>query len=407
MDTQIVSSEIDGVQLINDTKELAVKLIESAQEHTKLGSIKGSDELILKLDELLNEFREQTDKIEETIKTSRTVFHNLKSLHVTMVDVKQYFEDVNNSRTLMFSKSKFKRQIQLLYQTLRSKCTQLMTSVSLVLLSGKPVEEKPSAPNSELYTLGLNYYFGLAGRPKNYTRSFEKFIQAAEQGDADAMCMVSKCYLNQQGVEADPEAGLEWLVRAINTGRGCNYAKNELAMIIVDRLKEQNPLALREYFAGDGQDAERYSPDISRDFSRANSSVLHASYSSAKSSTQKSRPQSIQRSSVNNSNRASQQQQQARSELDSSQNGDDDDAQFHLSPRHYERQVSFSENHSIASQSQPADEQLEAERTVYDLEYAFRLLVEAATEDPGVEGAKTNLGVFFEECGDLEQAAKW
>eukprot|EP01034_Spumella_vulgaris_P032619 gene32619-40252_t len=283
-----------------------------------------------------------------------------------------------------------------------------MTSVSLVLLTGKPVEERPVTSNSELYTLGMNYYYGLAGKPKNYTRSFEKFIQAAEQGEPDAMCMVSQCYIHQQGVDADPEAGLEWLVRAINTGR-CNYAKNDLAMIIVAKLKETNPNALREYFAG-GDDmnaaGDRESPDMSRDFSRANSSILHASYSSAKSLTQKTLPSRAtpnQRYNQQANHRASQQ-----SELDSHHGSEDD---FHLSARHYQRQNSnMSDNHSVASQSQfdnNEEEDQEVVETVYDLEYAFRLLVEAATEEPGVESAKTNLGVFFEECGDIEQAAKW
>jgi hypothetical protein len=240
--------------LIVETKTLASNLRAAADEQHYLRNIKGSDELILKLEEIFTEIEEQSKKLIATIRTSKTVYHNLQSLYNSMLEVKLYFEELTKSKVLFISKNRHKRKVQLLYQTLRNKCTQLMTSVSLELLTLKttPVEKPPPpTTSSELYNIGISFYYGIGGRPKNCTMAFEKFIQAAEQDNVDAMVFVSKCYCNGEGVDVNYEAGNDWLETACNIDANDAYphAKYEVASLILKELKSKNKNAHHHGFA--------------------------------------------------------------------------------------------------------------------------------------------------------------
>lgn len=132
--------------------------------------------------------------------------------------------------------------MQNLYQSLRSRLTQVMAAVSLSLLTMKPQREKVASPivpssSSEMYRTGLCHYHGLQGKVQNYTFAFEKFLQAAEFGDEEGMMMTALCYLKGHGVEESYDVALHWFETAANTGK-CPHAKTELAKLIIDRLKE-------------------------------------------------------------------------------------------------------------------------------------------------------------------------
>ncbi len=234
----------EALQLIEATKSLATELRLTAQDHKKLAGIKGNDELIHRIDEVLVEIEEQSGKLVLVCQVP-AIQRDIQFLRVALVEIQEFFEAVNKA-SIFNSKHKMRLRMQNLYQSLRARCTQLMTAVSLELLTAKPIEEKVPKISAEIYKLGLYSFFGVAGRSKNFTLAFEKFTEAAEYGEVDAMVMLAKCYLDGQGIESSLAMATHWLERAAVSGAA--HAKTELADIILLRLKEQNPNVVREYF---------------------------------------------------------------------------------------------------------------------------------------------------------------
>ena len=73
---------------------------------------------------------------------------------------------------------------------------------------------------SELYNQGVAYY-----NQKNYTEAVKFFIQAAEQGNADAQFNLGVCYRNGYGVPQDYNKAVEWFSKAAEQGEAyaqCN-----------------------------------------------------------------------------------------------------------------------------------------------------------------------------------------
>ena len=187
---QPVSPNPEAVDLIERVQGLAKVLRVTAADNKKLASLKGNEELIHRIDEVLLEIEEQADKI-MAVSASAAVMRDLTTLQSTMMEVKDFFELVNHA-SMFSSKHKMKLRMQNIYQSLRSRCTQLMTAVSLELLTKKPDDDAKPKLGAELYLLGLNYYFGLAGKPRNFALAFEKFLEASELGDPEAMILLAK-----------------------------------------------------------------------------------------------------------------------------------------------------------------------------------------------------------------------
>jgi TPR repeat protein len=245
---RIPQTEEEGRALIEDIKGLAVRLRTSGQDNKKFQTLKGYQELLNRFDEILAELQGQYSKILQAMSTApKTIIENVYKLKLSMNEIEDFYSDVGAS-WMFLSKSRLKIRMQNHYQSLRARLTQLMTAVSLELLSGqKPPPEEPIS-TSELYRTGLYYFYGIHNKPKNYVFAFEHFIRGAEYGDEEAMFMTAKCYLAGYGIEENFHLGLKWLEKAANSGH-CPHAKTEIAVKVVERLKENNPQLIKEYFA--------------------------------------------------------------------------------------------------------------------------------------------------------------
>jgi hypothetical protein len=329
-------------EVIESVKRIANALRDDADNQKKLKAIKGNEELLQRINEVMVEIDLQSSKIVAAIKINKNVLQDLTMLKEVMVEIQEFFVAVQKAFMFM-SKTKLKLRMQNLYQSLRARLTQVMAAVSLALLTDKPIKEPTPKVSSEIYRAGLNYYYGIHGKPMNYTFAFEKFIQAAEYGDEDAMFFAAICYLKGHGVDDNYDTALHWLERASSTGR-CPQAKTEIAKLIIEQIKKESESAIADSLHPTSQYQNvMKSPRTSRQSLRA----------------------SISRFSVA-SGEGGEQQGTYRDE-----DGDEDYAE--------------------------QDEQ--------DIQYAMKLLLEAATE--GHVEAKTVLGTVYEEAGDLEQGAKW
>lgn len=81
----------------------------------------------------------------------------------------------------------------------------------------KPLAEKGLA--AAQYLLGLEYYHGSEGVPKNYKESMKWFRLAAEQGDADAQNTLGGMYERGNGVQKDFKEAAKWYRLAAAQGK--------------------------------------------------------------------------------------------------------------------------------------------------------------------------------------------
>lgn len=201
-------SDDEITELINSTIQLASDLGNVAKENKKLISIVDNKELLTKLEEILEEIEEQNSKLILTIRTSKTVWNNLSHLLLSLQELNEYIAALNKKSLFLLSKNRIRKRILLFQQDLRARTTQLMTSISLELLSGNSNNDVVElVSTSELYNDAITYYYGLAGRPKNYVVAFGKFLVGANNDDTDAMVMAARCYINGYGTDPDYDKG--------------------------------------------------------------------------------------------------------------------------------------------------------------------------------------------------------
>jgi len=368
-------TENESKALIEEIKVLAVQLRTDGHENKKLLTIKGSEELLKRIDEILQELEEQYQKIILAMKTSHSVIDNLFLLKTSMIEIDEFYNAVT-AAWMFTSKSRLKLRMQNHYQTLRARCTQLLTAVSLELLTSKPVEiEQTPVIASELYHNGIYYFYGLHNRPKNYIYAFEKFIQGAELQDAHCLYMAGICYLSGYGVDEDRNHGLHLLERSANIG-GCPAAKTEIAKQILRDLKLKDPKSIKKYFYLDAPPT--FGPLTNGPPTSA--SVL---------TRQSSQPLNIPSWNPDPTSR--------RKHQDLQQTEVDDNGPLTINTAADEK------TEYDNADDYPVD--AAAELVHHDIQYAMKLLLDAASE--GHIEAKTELGIIYEEIDDNEQAAKW
>jgi hypothetical protein len=96
-----------------------------------------------------------------------------------MQDVLKYLTELGNCRTLVFSKTSAKNKVMNILHSIRAKNTQLLTSVTLELLSrAKKPEAVEIVKTSVEFNLGFAHFHGIC-RPKNYTLAVEKFKEVS------------------------------------------------------------------------------------------------------------------------------------------------------------------------------------------------------------------------------------
>lgn len=232
-------------ELLIVTRDLITEIRELSDNNIKLTKLKNNEELIIKLDEVLNEIDLQYDKIILTIKTSELVYTHLKSLRIIIEKIYFFFNDLSKIRIMFFAKNKLRKQMILLYNNLRHSCTQLMACVSLELLTIKNNENNDIPVTSSLPTElpdkdliielleGHKFFYGI-NKFKNYIRAFKHYVYAAERGQLDAMIMVAKIYQNGYGIEKDLNKAIAWYKRAEEFGSPAS--KYYLAFLLLDEV---------------------------------------------------------------------------------------------------------------------------------------------------------------------------
>lgn len=106
-----------------------------------------------------------------------------------MKDVDKFVDELASARMLFFSKTKMKNKLLNILHSLRAKNTQLMTSVTLELLSrakktGETVHVTlaPTRPaNTVEFDLGYAYFHGIC-RPRNFILAVEHFREVSYLG---------------------------------------------------------------------------------------------------------------------------------------------------------------------------------------------------------------------------------
>ena len=79
-------------------------------------------------------------------------------------------------------------------------------------------EQEKTEKLNELYRLGVNYFWGRYGKPKNHIEAAKWFRLAAEQGHADAQFSLGVCYEKGIGVDQDYTEAVDWYRMAAEQG---------------------------------------------------------------------------------------------------------------------------------------------------------------------------------------------
>lgn len=234
----------NGEELVKRTKRKVEDLRGAAADHNKLILLKGSQEMVMHIHEVLRDIDEQSPKILLTIHSSNTVYDKLQSLSDAINEIATFFEEVKGTKFMFFAKGKLKRHMVLHYQQLKSKCTDLMSAVSLELLTNKdlildtpePIVEAPApspvdphAKLEEKYMDGCRSFYGI-DCPKNFNIAFDLFSYAAERDHTKSMVMLADMYKRGYSVDQDESRCINWLEKAATMGS--SSAKYYLALKI-------------------------------------------------------------------------------------------------------------------------------------------------------------------------------
>jgi TPR repeat protein len=234
----------NGDDLVRRTKRTVEDLRGAANEHHKLTLLKGSQDLVSNIHEVLRDIDEQSGKILVTIRVSTTIYNKLQSLLDAVNEVSVFFEEIKGTKFMFFAKGKLKRHMVIHYQTLKAKCTDLMSAVSLELLTNKdiildtpePVAVSPPKPAKvedpyvrleEQYMDGCRSFYGI-DCPKNFNIAFDCFLYAAEKDHLKSMVMLAEMYQRGYSVSQDENVCIKWLEQAASMGSSA--AKYHLAM---------------------------------------------------------------------------------------------------------------------------------------------------------------------------------
>lgn len=192
----------------------------------------------------LREFMEHEVKIRSTVIRSKKIYAEVKSLYMSMQDVKTYLGQAMRLPATT-SKDIFISPFRTISAKMKSTFKALLGAVLAEINSSR-------APNSSIcaaqYQLGVTHMYGLDGKSQNYIIAVDNFQEAADQGNTDAMVMLARCHLQGHGVDRNESMGFEWLTKAANS-RMCPHAKDELAMLIIRNLREVTPSCIKDYCA--------------------------------------------------------------------------------------------------------------------------------------------------------------
>ena len=267
-----------GLDLMNEIKAMGQSLIASLNNNDEVErvSVGLSDLISQSLVELLEELKEQANKILSAIASSQSVINTLLGLLASLQELDAFLLVFSKTSLIFLNKSRLKRKCLLLQHNIRAKGTQLLGIVTLALLSlpntrkggggilgtGTYTSLNDGSGEPTTYSIGNMYYYGI-NRPKNVQLAFAKFLEAAESGDDNAMVATAKCYINGHGIEQNVQVAKTWLTKAAttaassstnnsgsstNTTLGNPAAKTELAALLITNVQSSSSEAQMKIF---------------------------------------------------------------------------------------------------------------------------------------------------------------
>ena len=287
------------------TKRNVDNVLLAIKANKNLPYLKGYGELEEAVFEVLGSLEEHEEGFIATITTSKGVSLAMSSLDTTFHDVETFLHKLGAKTFVFHQTSKLRAKISHFVHLLRSKSTQLLTSITLELLSQgqqphtvelptplpKDEQENPvpvlppppqhviepptkpilsvitsSSPSSSskdtssLISSGNNSYYGIPPVPKNYSIAIDFYRKAVTNGDPEGMFMLAECYDNGYGVDTNKETGQSWLSKAVALGHSNAMHKN--AMQVLKELNLHDAEYLRKVLSNfdHGQHLENPSP---------------------------------------------------------------------------------------------------------------------------------------------------
>jgi hypothetical protein len=244
----------DGGSLLDQAERSIEDLRAAAGSNSKLAQMKGSHQLIIGINEVMETLAEQKEKILSTVEHSRAVHEKVKLLIEASTNLHAFFDKLNNKSILIFAKTKLQKDMRTLNIALKAQCTDLMSAVSLELLgtpAPAPTVEikapKPKEPEQDVqikYNSAIHSYYGI-NVPKNYTVAFGGFMYSAQRNHIHSMLMVAEMYRRGHGVNQDTQICRHWLERAI--ALGSSAAKYQLAVLIICKVNAPSTCILWLY----------------------------------------------------------------------------------------------------------------------------------------------------------------
>ncbi len=121
----------------------------------------------------------------------------------------------------------------------------LLLFVLIVVVSGRAAAQETDETLLALKSEGSLYYYGL-GRPQDYARALQCYLQAAVRGDAESQFIAGSMLYQGQGTETgapDKAGGFKWLLQAAEQGTASPEAMNIIgAMYLRGSYVPQNYL---------------------------------------------------------------------------------------------------------------------------------------------------------------------
>eukprot|EP00596_Hydrurales_sp_CCMP1899_P003460 CAMPEP_0119049084 /NCGR_PEP_ID=MMETSP1177-20130426/62692_1 /TAXON_ID=2985 /ORGANISM="Ochromonas sp, Strain CCMP1899" /LENGTH=873 /DNA_ID=CAMNT_0007025861 /DNA_START=409 /DNA_END=3030 /DNA_ORIENTATION=+ len=312
-----------------------------------------------------------------------------------MKAVETFLEGLAAARTLFFSKSKINTKLHNILHSLRAKNTQLLTSVTLELLSRQPKPEttviiKPN--NTAEFNIGFACFHGIC-RPKNLALAVEMFKEGTKENDPEAMLMLSSCYSQGLGVDLDEHVASQWVEKAAAMGCPGALHKQAIQMLRALEFRDTDYVSKLMIYL----EPRDIKPTDNIMFHSFNGSVMDLS--SPKRSTKKNIDLNM---SIRSSGDLSKSLIYPRGEPTKSLKQGISPLKQGISPLRG-RGERLNNNDTDNSMIDNLRDQ-EEEDSLY-LQTAVSLLLQAA--EAGFIAAKTDLGILFELAMDPEKAIRW
>ena len=247
----------DPVQLLNHTMDMIDSASRIENDHSdNFAALQADENLLPKLNEVLQEFEEQREKIISVIDKDKSGAVGRYLLNVTdaIFSVFTFLDKLADVKMLFLVKNKKKTKLLTKIADVRNGFDQLMSHVGLTLTEAHVAVHKQIKQETQdgLAVEAYKYLYGIGDTSKNYAIAYEKFSELAENGHNESMYVISDFYKNGIVVRKDIVAWRDWLNRAADAGFAraqCELALDLLVQLHItdtDKMKSSNTAAINQ-----------------------------------------------------------------------------------------------------------------------------------------------------------------